>query len=174
MAEVAGSRRKRTWIYALAILVALFGTCVSGGVWLVARNWAAICQAFREYDGYRPLINGYKLWMLHAFPREIMYGDSSSPGDATVPSNSIMETHEVGRYAIVGDVILGEIVPFSNGTPPPSPPPGWPVPAPGTPPPTHFILDTGAHKLTEYSSRAPWVDALKARGIDADGLKMRR
>lgn len=169
----SSSRHLRRIVGLAVVAFVLLGSCAGVGAWALIRFGSAVMTAVREYDGARPLINGYNLWMLHAFPREIMYGNSSSPGDATVPSNSILETHEVGRYAIVNDLIIGEIDPFSNGMPPPAPPPGWPVPAPGTPPPTHFILDTSAHVLREFSSRGPWVKALKEMGIDADGLKMR-
>ncbi len=113
--------------------------------------------------------SSFKILRGSAFPREIMYGNSSSIGDCTVPSTWPIGTHEVGRYAIVDDTIVGEIHWFSY-SPTEEAPPGW---TPPVKPPTHFILDTGAHRLEEFTSHREWTDALGVLGIDAGGLKLR-
>lgn len=146
-----------------------FGVCMAlcvlvGGAIIIPH----LVRAVREFDGNRPLINGYNLWMLHGYPREIMHGDSASIGDCTVPSTWPIGTQEVGKYAIVGNTIAGEIDRFSH-SPTQEAPPNWIAPAAL---PTHFILDTQAGILVEFASRAQWVDALAARGINAGTLKL--
>jgi hypothetical protein len=153
---VSTSRLGRVRLYILVLLgLLLVGAALLAIVVVV--GGPRFVQYVREYDSSRPLINEYELWLLKGHPREIMLGSSSGP--TTTPSNWQNRSHEVGNYAIIGDVIVGELDPLWGLTGPPT-----------TSTTRFFILDTTSHDLDEFDIHIDWRRALKQLGIRFDSL----
>lgn len=170
VANIGARPRMPAWRLASYIILVFVIAVASVGAaikWVGIKALPGMLTMLREYDGARPLPNGYQLWMLHGHPRWIMYGDST--GDTTVPSSWESETQEVGRYAVHGDLVIGEI---DIHTYFPSAPAGYPaLPPPPVPPRTHFILDTAGHQRREFTSIESWTAALEQKGIDPAQLR---
>lgn len=141
----------------VVICVVVSTTCVFGAFFggMVLRGVGGV-------DGDVRLAGPYKLWNLKGYSRYIATGD----GGPLIPSESLLggphgpvNTLEVGRHAVQGDVIFGEIVSYPESGP------GWTVAA-------WFVIDVKKRRHVEYRSEAEWKQGLGERGVATSGVVM--
>lgn len=144
--------RVEKWVVVITLLMPVV---VCGGVLAAflasSERFRARVRDLSYSDGAKPLGYGYELFMLKSYPRHIAGGLHGT----TVPQDVTSRAQEIGRYAVLDWMIVGELIPYegSGST-------QW------------FILDTRREVASEYSSRVAWEAALRQLSVDPASVNL--